>query len=432
MNTRVPLALACLLLPTHALAQTTLVACGDLFDAERAALAGPHTIVVRDGRIAEVRAGAPAPASGERVVDLSAHTCLPGLIDSHVHLRGQTSRQAYSEGFRLDPEDYAFRAVGYAATTLQAGFTTVRDLGGSITPALRDAIDQGHIQGPRIFAAGTSIATTGGHADPTNGISRELADALGYPGPEDGVISGQDQARRAVRQRYKEGSDLIKITATGGVLSFAKNSQNPQFTVDEIRAIVETARDYGYKVAAHAHGDEGMQRAVLGGVDSIEHGTYMSEQTMKMMKESGTWYVPTISAGVFVGEMAVQPDYYPEIVRPKALAVGPLIAGTFGRAYRAGVPIAFGTDAGVFPHGDNAREFVLMVEAGMPANLALQSATRNAAQLLGEWDNLGSIAPGKHADIVAVRGDPLQDISLMRQVQFVMKGGTVHKSPAPQ
>lgn len=406
--------------------------CGQLFDANAARLIGEHSLVIEDGRIREVRAGKVDVASlgaDTTAIDLSAHTCLPGLIDMHVHLGSQTSPAAYSEGFRLNPEDYALRSVGYAETTLKAGFTTVRDLGGLQTLALRNAINEGRILGPRIFAAGKSIATTGGHADPRNGINRELAESLGWPSPEEGVVAGPYEARRAVRQRYKEGSDVIKLTATGGVLSFAKSGDNPQFMEDEIRAIVETARDYGYRVAAHAHGKEGMRRAVAAGVDSIEHGTYMDEDVFKLMREKGTWYVPTISAGVFVSEKAREAGYYPEIVRPKAQRIGALIQGTAGRAHAAGVRIAFGTDAGVFPHGDNAREFELMVEAGMPAGFALQSATKNAAELLGEWESLGSLEAGKFADVVAVRGNPIEDIALMREVPFVMKAGAVVKAP---
>ncbi len=406
-----------------------LLECGNLFDAENARLVGPRFVLVEGGKITHVGESRPSSGPQARLIDLTNATCLPGLIDMHVHLGSQTSPQSYGEGFRLNPEDHAYRAVGYAEKTLMAGFTTVRDLGGERTQGLRNAIDQGLIRGPRIVAAGKSIATTGGHADPRNGINRDLARSLGYPGPEDGVVAGPVEARRAVRQRYKEGSDLIKITATGGVLSFARSGDNPQFMEDEIRAIVETARDYGYKVAAHAHGEEGMRRAVAAGVDSIEHGTYMSDSVMRLMKEKGTWYVPTISAGVFVAEKAREPGYYPEIVRPKALAVGPLIQQTAGRAWRAGVKMAFGTDAGVFYHGDNGREFELLVEAGVPANEALRMATRNAAELLDRWDELGSIGEGKLADIVAVRGDPLADITLMRKITFVMKGGAIHHGP---
>ncbi|WP_395791746.1 amidohydrolase family protein [Aquimonas sp.] len=406
--------------------------CGQVFDANSARLLGAHSLVVEDGRITQVsenRVEASSLGSDATAIDLSGHTCLPGLIDMHVHLGSQTSPAAYSEGFRMNPEDYALRSVGYAETTLKAGFTTVRDLGGLQTIALRNAINEGRVVGPRIFAAGKSLATTGGHADPRNGINRELAESLGWPGPEEGVVAGPYEARRAVRQRYKEGSDVIKLTATGGVLSFAKSGDNPQFMEDEIRAVVETARDYGFKVAAHAHGKEGMRRAVAAGVDSIEHGTYMDEDVFALMREKGTWYVPTISAGVFVSEKAREIGYYPEIVRPKAERIGALIQATAGRAQAAGVKIAFGTDAGVFPHGDNAREFVLMVEAGMPANLALQSATRNAAELLGESASLGSLEVGKYADVVAVAGNPLENIALMREVQFVMKAGAVVKAP---
>ena len=406
--------------------QDTVLHCGRLFDADSGKLLGEHTLRVREGRIAELRRGIADGAAGD-AIDLRAHTCLPGLIDMHVHLDGETSKNAYSEGFRLDPEDEAYRSVAYAERTLLAGFTTVRDLGGMVTLALRDAIDQGYVRGPRIVAAGKSIATTGGHADPTNGVNREIGHALGHPGPVQGVVNGPEDARQAVRQRYKEGSDLVKITATGGVLSFARSGDNPQFTVAEIEEIVRTARDYGYKVAAHAHGKEGMKRAILGGVDSIEHGTYMDEELFALMKERGTWYVPTIAAGNYVSEKAREPDYYPEIVRPKAARIGALIQGTAGKAYAAGVNIAFGTDAGVYPHGQNAREFALMVDAGMPPAFTLQSATRNAATLLGRWDELGSLATGKRADVVAVPGNPLEDISVMQRVSFVMKDGVIHK-----
>jgi imidazolonepropionase-like amidohydrolase len=402
--------------------------CGNTFDSRTATLAGARTIVTgTDGRIAQVLPGKAAPA-GASVVDLSSSTCLPGLIDLHVHLDTQSSPKSYEEGFRLDDIDFGYRALAYADRTLRAGFTTVRDLGGEVTLHLRDAINQGYVQGPRIYAAGTSIATTGGHADPRNGLNSELAHVLGPPGPTEGVVNGPDDARQAVRQRYKDGSDLIKITATGGVLSYARSADAPQFTIEEIRTIVATAKDYGYRVAAHAHGKEGMRRAIEGGVTSIEHGTYMDEEIFALMKKHGTWYVPTISAGKFVAEMAKQDGYYPAIVRPKAEQVGAQIQKTFGKAYRAGVRIGFGTDQGVAPHGDNAREFAYMVEAGMPANVALQSATFNAAEVLGAAD-LGQLAPGFYADVVAVPGNPVEDVALMTSVGFVMKDGVVVAGP---
>jgi len=408
-------------------AEVTALHCGKLFDSRTAQMQANRTVVIEGGKVREVIDGM-APLAGANNIDLAGHTCMPGWIDMHVHLTDQSSPSSYSDEFRLDPVDYAFRSVGYARKTLDAGFTTVRDLGGSVALHLRDAISQGLVAGPRIYAAGNAIGTTGGHADPSNGYNTQMSHLLGPPGPTEGVINGVDDARQAVRQRYKEGSDVIKITATGGVLSYARSGDAPQFTVEEIRAVVDTARDYGYRVAAHAHGKEGMRRAILGGVDTIEHGTYMDEELFKLMKEKGTWYVPTIVAGRFVVDKAKIDGYFPEVVRPKAARIGALIQGTFGKAYKAGVKIAFGTDMGVGPHGDNALEFSYMVEAGMPANLALQSATFNAAQALGV-DDIGQLAAGFKADVVAVPGDPTADIAITRKVDFVMKDGTVYRQP---
>src|SRR6185503_20662988 len=326
------------------------------------------------------------------------------------------------------PSDIAFNSVPFAERTLMAGFTTVRDLGGSgVNISLRNAVNKGQIKGPRIFTAGKAIGTTGGHADPTNGYRRDL---MGDPGPNEGVVNSEEDGKKAVRQRYKDGADLIKITATGGVLSLAKNGQNPQFTEEEIKAIVDIAKDYGFKVAAHAHGAEGMKRAIRAGVNSIEHGTLMDDETIELFKKYGTWYVPTITAGQSVADSAKKPGYYPDVVAKKAVEIGPQLINTFSKAYKAGVKIAFGTDAGVFKHGQNWREFVYMIQAGMTPMDAIKAATVNAADLLGMKDQLGSIETGKLADIVAVDGDPLTDSQVFGKIIFVMKDGVVYKQQA--
>ncbi len=406
----------------------TLVHAGRLIDGVSQGPRERVTIVIEDGRFVAVEEGFRAAGEGDEVIDLGSATVMPGLMDMHVHLTSQQSgADSYVEPFQFEDADYALRSTVFARTTLLAGFTTVRDLGergAGTSISLRNAIARGWVIGPRIFAAGTSLATTGGHADRSNGRKRSLQ---GDPGPREGVVNSVEDGAKAVRQRYKEGSDLIKITATGGVLSPAKNSQNPQFTVAEVAAIVETARDYGMKVAAHAHGTEGIKRAILGGVASVEHGTLLDDEGMQMMIERGTYLVPTISAGNFVYEKAQIEGYFPDIVQPKALEIGPEIKNMFKRAYAAGVPIAFGTDCGVCEHGTNGREFGFMVEQGMPPIEAILSATVAAADLLGVSDVLGTVEPGKFADLVAVEGDPLSDIHLMEQVSFVMKDGVVYK-----
>lgn len=406
-------------------AQKTFIHCGTLIDGKSDDVRTKMTIVVEGGRIVGVEKGFIPPQAGEELIDLSGKTVMPGLIDMHVHLEGETNKDQVLQRFTLNPADVAFRATGFARKTLMAGFTTVRDLGGSgVNIALRNAINQGLVTGPRIFTAGKSIATTGGHADPTNGYRKDL---MGDPGPNEGVINSPEEARQAVRQRYKDGSDLIKITATGGVLSVAKDGSGPQFTDDELRAIVETAKDYGMHTAAHAHGAEGMKRAVLAGITTIEHGTKMTEEVMDLMKEKGTYYVPTITAGKFVAEMAKKPGYYHPLVVPKALEIGPLIQATFEKAYKRGVKIAFGTDAGVFPHGENGREFTYMVEAGMPPMEAIRSATAVNAAILGIAERVGTIEPGMLADIVATDENPIRNIRTMENVTFVMKEGVVVK-----
>jgi imidazolonepropionase-like amidohydrolase len=415
-----------LLLSLEIFAQQTLLHCGSLIDGLQNQPYSQVTLVIQQNKIIRIDKGYTNPASGDKVIDLKNKTVMPGLMDMHVHLESETNKNRYLDNFTQNPADKAYEAAVYARTTLMAGFTTVRDLGGTgVNVSLRNAINKGLVVGPRVYTSGKSIATTGGHADPTNGYRKDL---MGDPGPEAGVANGPDECRKAVRQRYKDGSDLIKITATGGVLSVAKDGSSPQFSEEEIRAIVETAKDYGFKVAAHAHGAEGMKRAVRAGVTSIEHGTLMDDETIALMKKFGTYYVPTITAGKTVADSAKIPNYYPAVIVSKALAVGPQIQGTFAKAYKTGVKIAFGTDAGVFRHGRNAAEFVYMVEAGMPPMAAIQSATVIAAELLGVKDRLGSLETGKLADIIAVDGDPLQSINVMEKVTFVMKDGVVYKN----
>ncbi len=412
-------------------AQRTYIWCGSLIDGVSNEPKKNMTIVIEKNRIIAVengfsKAGNHDSALPPRIIDLKTKTVTPGWIDMHVHLEHETNANQYLQKFTLNPADYAFMSVRFAETTLMTGFTTVRDLGGTgVNISLRNAINKGLVKGPRVFTAGISIATTGGHADPTNGYRKDL---MGDPGPELGVANGPDECRQAVRQRYKDGSDLIKITATGGVLSVAKSASNPQFTEEEIAAIVSTAKDYGFKVAVHAHGAEGMKRAIRAGVNSIEHGTYMDDEAIALFKQYGTWYVPTLTAGAAVADSAKKPGYYPDLVTPKALEIGPKIKATFAKAYAAGVKIAFGTDAGVYQHGKNWLEFVYMHEAGMPVMECIKSATMNAADLLGEKDKLGSIEVGKLADIVAVDGDPLKDTKVFGKVVFVMKDGVVYKN----
>lgn len=411
----------CLIGTSHAQDNTTLK-CGAVINVEKGTLIDSSNIYIAGNKISDV---ATEPAN---IIDLSDYTCLPGLIDMHVHLTSQSNPRAYIERFTLNVADYAFRAAKYAKITLAAGFTTVRNVGddGTITVSLRNAIAQGVAQGPRIFTAGKTLATTGGHADPSNAYR---ADLMGDPHAKQGVINGPAEAMKAVRQRYKEGADLIKITATGGVLSTAKSGQNPQFQVAELEALIATAKDYGFKTAAHAHGAEGIKRAVVAGISSIEHGTLMDDEGRRLMKKHGTYLVPTILAGEFVAQKAKIDGYYPEIIRPKAARIGPLLKTNFKKAIEAGVKIAFGTDSGVSYHGDNAQEFKFMVAAGMSPMEAIRTATIHAADLLGEADQLGSLKAGMFADVIAVKGNPLEDISLLENVVFVMKDGVVVKGP---
>jgi imidazolonepropionase-like amidohydrolase len=414
-----------LLISVAVFAQRTLIHCGNLIDGKTNEVQTQMTIVVEGNKIISVDKGFAQPTANDKLIDLTKKTVMPGLIDMHVHLEGETSKDQALQRFTLNKADVAFRSTVFAKKTLMAGFTTVRDLGGSgVNISLRNAINQGFVIGPRILTTGKSIATTGGHGDPTNAYREDL---MGDPGPKEGVINSPEEARQAVRQRYKDGSDMIKITATGGVLSIAKDGSGPQFTDEELKAIVQTAKDYGMHTAAHAHGTEGMKRAVLAGITTIEHGTKMTEEIMDLMKQKGTYYVPTISAGKFVAEKAKEPGYYHPLVVPKALEIGPQIQQTFSNAYKRGVKIAFGTDAGVFPHGENGKEFGYMVEAGMPAMEAIKSATVVASGVLGMSDKIGTVEKGKLADIVAVDENPLTNIKTMEKVSFVMKDGVVYK-----
>ena len=407
-------------------AQKTYLYCGQLIDVQHLKVVKEKTIVVEGNKIVEVLDGYAKAEANDKTIDLKTSTVMPGLMDMHVHIESETSPSHYLDEFTLNTADYALAAVPIAQRTLMAGFTSVRDLGGSgANISLRKAIQKGYVVGPRIYTAGKAIATTGGHADPTNSYREDL---MGDPGPKEGVVNGVEDAYKAVRQRYKEGSDVIKITASGGVLSMSANGQNSQFTEAEIKAIVAAAKDYGFKVAAHCHGAEAMKRAIRAGVNSIEHGTLMDEEVYPLMKQYGTYLVATMIAGRSSADSAKIPGYFPPVVAKKALEIGPKSQSNFARAYKEGVKIAFGTDAGVFKHGKNWLEFKYMEEAGMPVIEAIQSATWNAADLMGTQAILGSIEKNKLADIVAVPGDPTKNVDLMGQINFVMKDGVVYKS----
>ena len=399
----------------------TIIYSSDYIDVNTGKVITNKSITVDKGIIETIDSGFIEITSNDKLIDLRGYTLMPGLMDMHVHF-GQEYKSKSERPVKIERETSAILANKHALTTLKSGFTTVRQVGdsGLIAISLRNLINSGEVVGPRIFTSGKSIATTGGHADPTNGKD---SDSYEYPVAEDGVINGPYDAYTAVRQRYKDGADGIKLTVTGGVLSVAKSGDNPQFTEEEVIAVVKAAKDYGMWVAVHAHGSEGMKRAVISGVNSVEHGTFMTEEVMDLMINKGTYYVPTISAGEFVAEKAKIDNYFPEIVRPKAASVGPQIGNTFNKAYKRGVKIAFGTDAGVQPHGTNWKEFVYMVKFGMPPMETIQSATINTAKLLKIDSILGSIEVGKMADIIAIDGNPIENINTMENVVFVMKEG---------
>lgn len=423
------LAAACALLAGAAQAQTAakpvVLHCPALVDPVAGKLLGQTSVVVSGDRVTEVVSGFVTRPDAD-VVELPGETCLPGLIDAHVHLSMEFSPTIYSDMLHLNQADWVVRSTVWAKRTLLGGFTTVRNLGDSHyeTVGLRNQINGGWVPGPRILTAGPAIGSTGGHADDGDGLRMDLQ---GDPGAKDSIINGAADAWKAVREHYKQGVDTIKIMTTGGVLDLSGSVDNSQLTEEETKALVTAAHEYGYIVGVHAHGPEGIRRAVLAGADSIEHGTFMNAEDMRLMKEHGTWYVPTVYTAAYVTERAKTPGAYPAAVQAKALTVGPQIMKTVSEAYKTGVRFAYGTDSGVFPHGENWRDFPLLVQAGMPALYTLQMATINAAQLLKRDHDLGSVSVGKYADVVAVPGNPLDDINLMGKVDFVMKGGVVYK-----
>jgi imidazolonepropionase-like amidohydrolase len=408
-------------------AASVVVHCGTLIDpAASAQPLSERSIVIEQGRVVRVDSGFIAAPAGVQTVDLRKATCLPGFIDSHTHLTMDFGKGAYLAKFVDTDGDIAYKAARNAKTVLMSGFTTVRDLGSQhlIDVALKNAIERGDVPGPRMLVATNTLSISGGHADPSAGYREELF----HPTEADGVVDGVDSAIRGTRIAVKRGADVIKVTATGGVMSVADHGSGPQFTAPELQAIVATAKDHGLKVAAHAHGDEGAYVAVTAGVSSVEHGTYLTAKTYALMKKSHVYLVPTVIAGVSVAEAAKTPGFFPPSVQAKALEIGPLVVAALGRAWKAGVPIAFGTDSGVYPHGRNAREFGYMVEAGVPPFEVIRAATQNAADLLDRTRDIGTLQAGHFADIVAVPGDPLSDIHLLEQVSFVMKQGRIYKA----
>jgi len=403
------------------------VQAGRLIDGTSTTVRERVTVLIGGGKVISVQDGFQAPA-GVRVIDLRTSTVMPGLIDAHTHITGEGTGNAIVRAVTETPLDDAVRSTVYAKRTLEAGFTTIRNVGaeGGADVALKKAIESGLVDGPRMWTARTTLSITGGHGD-QGGLRPDLWVA---PTWMDGIVDSADEARKAVRYQHKYGADLIKITATGGVLSIGDSGDAQQFTDEEMRAIVEASHLLGMKVAAHAHGKRGIEAAIKAGVDSIEHGTYSDAATFALFKEHGTYLVPTILAGKTVAEMATVPGYLHPTVQAKAARIGPLIQDMFKRAYAAGVKVAFGTDSGVSNHGENAREFQYMVEAGMPAIEAILAATRAGADLIGASDRIGSIQAGRFADLIAVAGNPLTDIAEMRKVTFVMKGGVVYKGAA--
>ena len=402
-----------------------LIHAGNLIDVETGKIESRKSIVIKNSRITSVSDGYINKSDFQEYFDLKDSYVLPGLMDAHVHLAQEYVPKAERD-LKVEPEFNAIFAAANAIKTLNAGFTTVRNVGdgGMETISLRNAINKGIVPGPRILTSGKTIATTGGHGDPTNGLPTDLYEP---PTPEEGVVDSFEDIKKAVRQRYKDGTDGIKITATGGVLSVAKSGENPQFTNNELEALISIAKDYGLWVAAHAHGKEGMLRAVNAGVTSIEHGTFMDSELMDAIKKNVTYYVPTILAGEKVFKKSKIDNFFPELVRPKAAKIGPQILDTFTKAHKYGVKIAFGTDSGVSAHGDNWQEFALMVKGGMSPLETIQSATLETAKLFRLENEIGKIKTGFSADIIALRDNPLENIESLKDISFVMKEGTRYK-----
>ncbi|MEO6534539.1 MAG: amidohydrolase family protein [Sphingomicrobium sp.] len=423
MMVRSLVALAMLACTSPLAAATTWVHAGRLIDVPGKAVRGPSTIIVDQGRIVEIRAGFADPPAAQRVIDLKDKTVLPGLIDSHVHLASDRAGIEGAAAAISDSDELgAFETQYNGMKTLRAGFTTVRNLGDSgAVMALRDAIGRGWVQGPRIIDAGRSISTTGGHMDIRNGMSDKMAELLPVP---DNLCDGPEECRKVVRNQIGRGADVIKFATTGGVSS--GTGLATRMVEAEARALVETAHAYGRKVAVHAHGADGIKLALRAGADSIEHGTVMDDETIKMMKARGTYYVPTLSTvNGYLERIAANPNAYrPDVRKQIDWRIG-ITGQSLLKAFPAGVKIAFGTDAGVSKHGRNADEFELLVKYGMPPVEALKAATVNAADLLGLASEIGTIAPGKSADIIAVSGDPLSDVKVLKSVEFVMARGEI-------
>lgn len=407
-------------------AQVTYIQAGTLLDKPGQKPRGNSTIIVRDGKIAEVRDGFVAPEAGVTLIDLRTSFVMPGLIDMHVHMFMEGDpMKARLEGLSRDEGDEMIIGEENARKELEAGFTTVRDLGSDPRQirSLRDGIDRGAVAGPSIINAGQMISVSGGHGDGTNGLAEPWAEAIAAR--QINTCNGADDCRRAVRQQVGLGALTIKFAATGGVLSNVAGGLGQQMTIDEMRAVVETAHSFGRKVAVHAHAVEGVHAAVEAGVDTVEHGTFLDDATISLMKQRGTWLVPTMLAPQTALANA-RAGKLPPTMLPKAEAAAAAAFDSHSRAIRAGVRIAFGTDTGVSPHGINAQEFALMVRAGMTPMAAIRASTVDAAEALGLKDR-GSIEPGKWADIIAVTGDPLTDVRVLESVDFVMRHGVVHK-----